>query len=341
MPTSTFSSAVMFWNSRMFWNVRPMPRCVILCGGLPGRCRRPSKNDEPRRRLVDAGEHVEERRLAGAVRADQADDRALGNGEVDVVDRDEAAELLAQPLRLEQRLAVMRRRSCRRSARRARRRRGTPRARRRGAPPSAARSGSGPPAGTASSTTRITPKIPNSYSGTSSGLCQTWTSAPPGPNLSFSQAPTFARPSRLRYARKHAPTITPQMLPMPPRMTMQRTKIEMLEVEVVRERAALVARVVRAGDAAEERADRVRPRLRAHQRHAHRRGGDLVLADRDPRAAEARVAHARATEDRDQHEHERRSRRRSRRSSSRSGSWQEGRRCACSPVAEARGRRSA
>ena len=35
MPTSTFSSAVMFWNRRMFWNVRPMPRCVIACGGLP------------------------------------------------------------------------------------------------------------------------------------------------------------------------------------------------------------------------------------------------------------------------------------------------------------------
>ena len=35
MPTSTFSSAVMFWNSRMFWKVRPMPRCVKACGGLP------------------------------------------------------------------------------------------------------------------------------------------------------------------------------------------------------------------------------------------------------------------------------------------------------------------
>src|SRR5207244_2858143 len=30
MPTSTFSSAVMFWNKRMFWNVRPIPRCVNL-----------------------------------------------------------------------------------------------------------------------------------------------------------------------------------------------------------------------------------------------------------------------------------------------------------------------
>ena len=35
MPTSTFSSAVMFWKRRMFWNVRPMPRAVIACGGFP------------------------------------------------------------------------------------------------------------------------------------------------------------------------------------------------------------------------------------------------------------------------------------------------------------------
>jgi hypothetical protein len=25
----------MFGNSRMFWNVRPTPRAVIACGGLP------------------------------------------------------------------------------------------------------------------------------------------------------------------------------------------------------------------------------------------------------------------------------------------------------------------
>ena len=34
MPTSTFSSEVMCWNSRMFWNVRPIPRSVIACGGF-------------------------------------------------------------------------------------------------------------------------------------------------------------------------------------------------------------------------------------------------------------------------------------------------------------------
>ena len=34
IPTSTFSSAVIWWNSRMFWNVRPMPSAVIACGGM-------------------------------------------------------------------------------------------------------------------------------------------------------------------------------------------------------------------------------------------------------------------------------------------------------------------
>ena len=35
MPTRTFSSAVMCWKRRMFWNVRPIPSSVIACGGLP------------------------------------------------------------------------------------------------------------------------------------------------------------------------------------------------------------------------------------------------------------------------------------------------------------------
>ena len=102
MPTSTFSSAVMFWKRRMFWNVRPTPRSVTACGGLAGHV--VAVEDDPSgRRPVDARQHVEERRLAGAVRADQARDRALLDREVDVVDRDEAAELLAQPRDVEQR----------------------------------------------------------------------------------------------------------------------------------------------------------------------------------------------------------------------------------------------
>src|SRR5205085_1016492 len=55
-------------------------------------------------RLVDAGDHVEEGRLPGAVRADQAEDRTARDDEVDVVDRHEPAELLPQRLDDEQRL---------------------------------------------------------------------------------------------------------------------------------------------------------------------------------------------------------------------------------------------
>jgi hypothetical protein len=39
----------------------------------------------------------------------------------------------------------------------------------------------------------------------------------------------FASPSWFRYDRKAPPMITPQIVPMPPRMTMQRMKIEMLK----------------------------------------------------------------------------------------------------------------
>ena len=38
---------------------------------------------------------------------------------------------------------------------------------------------------------------------------------------------------RLRYSSRIAPSITPQMLPMPPRMTMQSTRIEMLKKKLV------------------------------------------------------------------------------------------------------------
>jgi len=34
-PTMTFSSAVMFWNSRMFWKVRVIPILAIRCGFFP------------------------------------------------------------------------------------------------------------------------------------------------------------------------------------------------------------------------------------------------------------------------------------------------------------------
>ena len=167
IPTRTFSTAVMFWNRRMFWNVRPTPACDHVVGagaaedpeplelllvpdrpddreqqrspraasmrdhagreagrrrcplsrrrGSPrGRRRRstaaPTRAthrdplaggrssagrwnvDLARGRVDDAQQDVEERRLAGAVGPDEADDRSFRDREVDLVDRDQAAE---------------------------------------------------------------------------------------------------------------------------------------------------------------------------------------------------------------------------------------------------------
>ena len=60
----------------------------------PGDARLPLEVDLSCRRIVDAGDDVEERGLAGSIGADQADDRLLGDREVDVIDREQAAEPL-------------------------------------------------------------------------------------------------------------------------------------------------------------------------------------------------------------------------------------------------------
>src|SRR3954470_20152467 len=63
--------------------------------------------------------------------------------------------------------------------------------------------------------------MPNWYSGTSRSV----------PNVWFSWWPMFARPSWFRYARNAAPNMTPQTFPMPPRMTIERMKAEMLKLK--------------------------------------------------------------------------------------------------------------
>jgi hypothetical protein len=74
---------------------------------LGDRVRRPPRqvftgeDDLALRGLVHARDHVEERRLAGAVGADEANDRPLRDHEVDVRHGDEAAELLAHADRFE------------------------------------------------------------------------------------------------------------------------------------------------------------------------------------------------------------------------------------------------
>src|SRR3546814_10990907 len=93
-------------NSLMFWKVRatralgdaetlhPLQQEVAV----PGRQRQPSDG-----RLVEAGEAVEQRRLAGAVGADDAGDLGRAGGEGDVVDGQQAAEAHGQVLDRQQR----------------------------------------------------------------------------------------------------------------------------------------------------------------------------------------------------------------------------------------------
>ena len=65
--------------------------------------RSPAKAIVPWLGREHAGDHVEQRGLAGAVRADDREDRALRDAEADLVDREQAAKALADALDLEQR----------------------------------------------------------------------------------------------------------------------------------------------------------------------------------------------------------------------------------------------
>ena len=73
------------------------------CGGVSS-SERPSKRDPALAERVEARQAVEHRRLAGAVRADEADDVAARDGERDAVERDDAAEADGHVLDFEQRL---------------------------------------------------------------------------------------------------------------------------------------------------------------------------------------------------------------------------------------------
>ena len=105
--TMRFSSTVMPWNSRMFWNVRATfarqaislpgmrssrkisPPSLIACflagaGQRLDLVRRSATPDARQRqasfgRLVEAGDAIEHRRLAGAVGADQRGDVAAAD----------------------------------------------------------------------------------------------------------------------------------------------------------------------------------------------------------------------------------------------------------------------
>ena len=73
---------------------------AIAAGELPVMLR-PLKRICPARRRQEMGEQVEAGRLAGAIGPDQGVNRVAPHAQIDVLDRDEALELLRQPFRLE------------------------------------------------------------------------------------------------------------------------------------------------------------------------------------------------------------------------------------------------
>ena len=92
------SSGVRSANSWLIWNVRAMPSGDALVRLEIGDVAA-FEHDAPGGRAQHAGQQVDDRGLAGAVRADQRVARAFLDGERHVVGRDDAAELLHQPLR--------------------------------------------------------------------------------------------------------------------------------------------------------------------------------------------------------------------------------------------------
>ena len=90
----TLSSTLSAGNGRTIWKVRPMPRRQTRSGDSPS-MRSPSNVMVPASGAEHAGDHVEQRGLAGAVRTDHREDAAFRHVEAGAVDRDQAAEALA------------------------------------------------------------------------------------------------------------------------------------------------------------------------------------------------------------------------------------------------------
>ena len=267
-----------------------MPEAGDLVCGCDRSSRCPLKRDLAGRRRVEAGDHVEEGRLAGAVRADQADDRALRDREVDLVDRDQAAEALGDLAGLEDRPGAIAARADAAGAVVARRSPGDRRGRRRAARPCAARSGRCPSGRSSIISTSARPKI-SSF------------------ELTRSIWPGTARPSDRRSSRcsqpvdavdqdevegaehdpaeHHAPDVADAAQDDHRQHDDRDAEVELERVDELEHRG-----VERAGEARERGAQRERQQLGLDQVDAHAGGGDLVLAHRHPGAAEPRVVAA-------------------------------------------------
>ena len=93
-------------NERDFWYVRPIPSFARVRGGSV-LISSPRNSIVPDARRDVAGDDVEERRLAGAVRAEDRAPLAVRDVEIDVAHGVEAAEPPADPPQAEDRLGVL------------------------------------------------------------------------------------------------------------------------------------------------------------------------------------------------------------------------------------------
>ena len=98
-----FSRTDSFGNTCSSWKVRLTPRRLSSDGRMPVTSLPSTLTSPPRRREL-AEDAVEQRGLAAAVRADEAEDLALAHVEGDAVDRGDAAEALADVADFEDRL---------------------------------------------------------------------------------------------------------------------------------------------------------------------------------------------------------------------------------------------
>ncbi len=81
-PASTFSSAVRPAKGSTFWKVRTSPRRLRSCGFQRADVLAVQMHAAAVD-LLEAGEHIDQRRLAGAVRPDQAEDLAAVEPQAD------------------------------------------------------------------------------------------------------------------------------------------------------------------------------------------------------------------------------------------------------------------
>ena len=100
-PTMTFSVTVRSGKGFSFWNVRATPQAGDAVGAQAGDVVAVEEDAAGVERL-EAGDQVEQRGLAGAVRADDAEDLALVHVEGDVGVGGKAAVALGHALDVEQ-----------------------------------------------------------------------------------------------------------------------------------------------------------------------------------------------------------------------------------------------